>query len=238
MTATDPEEALPAWSDDGRRRVLVLSSTPRREGNSRRLAEAVVEGATAAGHDAVFVHLSDHLGGFLRDCRSCRGNDGECTIDDGHRRIFLDLYVPADAVVYASPIWWYGMSGQLKSFLDRMFCYVSNSYPDVERIVEALPGKRAAAVLSAEESNFSARLAITTQLGELCRYLHHDLVGIVVGIGNSRSEVAKDPADPLASARILGERLFDIRVTDYQLDTERSARVWGETLRPFPAQWR
>lgn len=226
------------WDDTGRKRILVVSSSPRIEGNSHCLAEAVVEGALAAGHDARLVHLPDHVDGFLRDCRACRNPDGECSIDDGHRRIFLDLYVPADAVVYATPIWWYGMSGCLKSFLDRMFCYVSDSYPDVERVVNAIPGKRAAAVLSAEETNFSARLAIVTQLSEMCRYLHHEFVGVVVGIGNSRGELRNDPNDPLKSARELGERMFLLKSTDYQLDTERPKRIWNGNTDVLPARWR
>ena len=191
-----------------------------------------------AGHETRLVDLSAHMRGFLRDCRQCRGADGLCTIDDGHARIFLDLFVPAHAVVYASPIWWYGMSAQLKAFLDRMFCFASDSYPDVARVLDGMPGKRVAAVLSAEESNFSARLGITTQLSELCRYLHHELVGIVVGIGNSRSEVRDDPSEPLESARTLGQRLFDIRPTDYQIDTDRPKRVWQDGPYPYPAYWR
>jgi len=232
------DNGLPSWSADGRKRVLVLSSTPRREGNSQRLAESAADGAAAAGHEVAVVRLADHVQGMLRDCRACRDGDGQCTIDDGHRQIFLDLFVPADAVVYATPIWWYGISAQLKAFLDRMFCYIAGSYPDAERVAADLAGKRAALLLSAEESNFAARLGITNQISEMCRYLHHDLVGIVVGIGNSRSEVGDDPAAPRDSAQELGRRLFDIRQTDYQLDTDRPKRVWGDGERRFPAQWR
>lgn len=229
---------LPRWSDDGRKRVLVLSSTPRREGNSRRLAEAALEGAAAAGHETIFVHLADHITGFLRDCRQCRGPDGTCAIDDRHRQIFLDLYVPADAVIYASPIWWYGISGLLKAFLDRMFCYLSESYPGFDEVIGAVQDKRVGVVLSAEESNLSARLGIASQFGELCRYLDHMMVGIVVGIGNSRSEVLKDPLDPAASARELGAQIFEIEATDYQLKTERTKRIWDEGAPPYPGRWR
>ncbi|MCP4328589.1 MAG: flavodoxin family protein [Alphaproteobacteria bacterium] len=232
-------DKIPDWSsDDGRKRVLILSSTPRVEGNSQRLAEATRDGALEAGHEVHLVRLVDHQREMLRDCRKCRTADGQCSIEDGHRRIFLDLFLTADTVVYATPIWWYGISAQLKAFLDRTFCYVAASYPDAERVAAAIPGKRAALLLSAEESNFAARLGITTQMSEMCRYLHHDFVGIVVGIGNSRSEVGDDPGDPLESARALGARLFDIRQTDYQLDTARSPRVWDGNNDPFPAQWR
>ena len=49
--------------------VLVVSSSPRRNGNSRLLAESAVDGAREAGHEAELVHLDDHMRHFLRDCR-------------------------------------------------------------------------------------------------------------------------------------------------------------------------
>ena len=55
-----------------------------------------------------------------------------------------------------------------------------------------------------------------------------DGVGVVVGNGNSRGEIVRDPSDPLSCARDLGAWLFDIRVTDYRLDTVRSNRVWDQ----------
>ncbi len=218
-------------------RVLVISSSPRRNGNSRRLAEALVEGSAAAGHAPELIHLPDHVGEFLRDCRTCRDAAGHCTIDDGYRELLLEKLLPADALVYATPIWWYGTSGILKTFIDRLFCYIAFSYPDSERVAERLQWKRAALLLSAEESNFSARLAIVQQMQELCRYLHHPLVGIVTGIGNKRGDVERDPNEALANARQLGERLFEIEVTDYQLDTERPSSVWQDGL-PYPGYWR
>lgn len=218
-------------------RVLVLSSSPRRNGNSRRLAEALVEGSAAAGHAAELVHLPDHVRSFLRDCRTCRDAAGQCTIDDGYRELFLEKLLPADALVYATPIWWYGVSGILKTFIDRLFCYIAFSYPGSDDVVERLQWKRAALLLSAEESNFSARLAIVQQMQELCRYLHHPLVGIVTGIGNKRDDVERDPNEALANARDLGGRLFEIEVTDYQLDTERPGSVWRDGL-AYPGYWR
>ncbi len=218
-------------------RVLVLSSSPRRDGNSRLLAEALAKGAAAAGNAVELLHLADHIRAFLRDCRTCRDANGRCTIDDGYEALLRDKVLPADALIYATPIWWYGVSGMFKTFLDRMFCYIANSYPDSEEVVRTLRWKRAALLMSAEESNFSARLGIVQQLQETCRYLDHSLVGIVTGIGNRRGDVIHDPNRPLDAAHELGKRLFDIRVTDYQLVTDRPAGVWEEA--PFyPGYWR
>jgi multimeric flavodoxin WrbA len=218
-------------------RVVVLCSSPRRDGNSRLLAEALAKGAAGAGNAVELIHLADHIKEFLRDCRTCRDDQGRCTIDDDFEALLRDMVLPADALVYATPIWWYGVSGMLKTFIDRIFCYIAYSNPDSEDVVRQLRWKRAALLMSAEESNFSARLAIVQQMQETCRYLDHSLVGIVTGIGNRRGDVQGDPNRPLDAARELGERLFQIRATDYKLVTDRPAGVWEEA--PFfPGHWR
>jgi putative NADPH-quinone reductase len=198
----------------------------------------VLDGAEEAGAQVDLVHLPDHVSGMLRDCRECRGDDGQCTIDDGYETIFIEKFLPADAVVYATPLWWYGVSGHLKTFIDRIFCYISTGYPEADKVNAALPGKRAALVLSAEESYFGSRLGVIQQMQECCRYLHHPFVGMITGVANTRGEVAQDPTNPLHAARDLGRHLFNIRATDYRLDTERPGRVWGGEEQFFPAHWR
>src|SRR4029079_14105589 len=110
--------------------VLVVSSSPRRNGNSRLLAESALEGAGEAGHEAELVHLDDHMRHFLRDCRECRDSNGRCTIDDGYQEMVGERALPPDAHVYTSPIYWYGVSGPLKTYFDRIFCFIAASEPD------------------------------------------------------------------------------------------------------------
>ncbi len=227
---TDPSES-PKY-------VVGLSASPRRRGNSRLLCEAVLEGAASVGHRTELAHLPDVAPAMLRNCRECRRPDGSCSIEDGYRDLFFNQVLEADALVFATPIWWYGMAASMKNYFDRMFCYYAASYPDSATVAQRLMGKRAVLVLSAEESNMSARLGIVHQMQEVCRYLHYDLVGCVTGIGNKTGEIVNDPTDPLAAARELGARIFQIRQTDYKLDTVRPGRVWHEDNKSFPAYWR
>jgi multimeric flavodoxin WrbA len=165
--------------------------------------------------------------GLLRDCRTCRGDDGMCGIADGMAEAF-ERYTDADVVVYATPLWWYGMSSWMKGFIDRFFCYTTASAPGHDEIRERIIGKKAVLVMSAEERYPAAVAGVVHQVQELSRYLHHELVGVVVGVGNSRGEVVRDPADPLARARELGARLADARGTDYRVETARPNRVWSD----------
>jgi multimeric flavodoxin WrbA len=208
-------------------RVVAFTSSPRVDGNSRLLAEAVLEGARSAGHETALVHLPAMIDGLLRDCRSCRGADGACGIADGMAEAF-GHYLAADVVVYATPLWWYGMSSWMKAFIDRFFCFTTASAPGHDEFRERIVGKKAALVMSSEERYPAAVAGVVHQVQELSRYLHHELVGVVVGVGNSRGEVVRDPADPLARARELGARLADARGTDYRVETPRPNRVWSE----------
>ena len=101
------------------------------------------------------------------------------------------------------------MSGQLKTFLDRIFCYIAASEPDADMFVEGLMGKRLALVIASEESYPGAPLGVIHEIQEYARYTHSDFVGVVQGIGNSRRDVQRDPGDPLGRARDLGRRLAE-----------------------------
>jgi multimeric flavodoxin WrbA len=206
--------------------VLAISSSPRRNGNSCLLAEAALKGVREAGHTTELVYLDDYLKSFLRDCRLCRDAEGHCTINDNFARLLQDKFLKADAVIFATPLYWYGISGQLKTFFDRIFCYIAASYPHAPEVIDCLCGKRIALVLSSEESYVGAPLGVLHEIQEYSRYTHSIFVGVVQGFGNRRGDVLQDPGEPINRAYTLGKRLFEIQITDYRIDTPRSGSVW------------
>jgi multimeric flavodoxin WrbA len=208
-------------------KALVLSSSPRRNGNSAILAEAVHAGLIEAGHDATLLFADDFLKAFLRDCRKCRKPDGECAIEDGYRSVFLDHYLPADGFIAATPIYWYGMSAQLKAFYDRTFCYYAASYRRSAEVIEKMQGKRIGLALSSEETFPMVSGGIISQMQEFVRYTHCTFVGVVHGYGNARGDVHKDPCEPIRAAERFGREFFTRHTSDYQIDSVRPGRVWG-----------
>jgi multimeric flavodoxin WrbA len=206
--------------------ALVLCSSPRRNGNSAALAAAAAEGLREAGHEADLIFADDILSSFLRDCRQCRRADGSCSIDDGFQRAFTHNFLPASGFIAATPIYWYGMSSQLKAFFDRMFCYVAASHPESASVKAAMQDKRVGLLLSSEETFPTVSGGIVHQVQEYCRYTRSTLVGVVHGRGNARGDVTSDPADPIAAARQLGQVLFSAHTSDYQIDTDRPSRKW------------
>ncbi|MBO0679037.1 flavodoxin family protein [Mycolicibacterium sp. S2-37] len=210
-------------------KVLVISASPREDGNSHVLAEAAMAGAQAAGHEVEHIFLSDFVTQMLDNCRRCRLSDGRCSLDDRYETMLLEKMLPADGIIYAMPLYFYGMPARLKSVFDRLFCYTANSAPQQAEVVAGITGKTVGVLISCEESYVGATSGVIAQFQELTRYLDQSLAGVVIGNANSRGEIVRDPGNPVAAARDLGARLFDIRVTDYRLTTARSNRVW-ETL--------
>jgi multimeric flavodoxin WrbA len=215
------------------RKLLVLVGSPRRTGNSAKLAAGVQRGAEEAGTEVALRFIDDWITSFLRDCRTCRRPDGECSIGDGFRNLFLDEFLQADGVVFCSPIYWYGLSAQTKAFFDRTFCYYAASYPDSARVIAGMTGKRIGLVLASEETYPGASLGIVHQIQEYARYTHSEFVGVVRGIGNSRSEVARDPDEPICGVEKLGREIFERKYSDFRLDTQRSGKVWPEEGQPY-----
>ncbi|TLH67007.1 flavodoxin family protein [Mycolicibacterium cosmeticum] len=216
--------------------TLVISASPREDGNSHVLARAAVEGTRSTGHDVEHVFLQDYVERLLGNCRQCRRpEDRTCSLDDRYEELLLEKMLPADGIIFAMPLYFYGMPGRLKTVFDRLFCYTANSAPQQEQVVDGIMGKRVGVLISCEESYLGATQGVIAQFQELTRYLNQDLVGVVVGNANSRGEIVHDPSDPVRQAHDLAARLYDSRVTDYRLDTVRSNKVWdgGQRLVEF-----
>lgn len=218
MPAATPETASP--------QLLILVGSPRRNGNSAALAAAIERGAVAAGSSVAVHFIDDFITSFLRDCRSCRLPDGECAIADDFRRVFFDEFLPAQGVVFCSPLYWYGLSAQTKAFFDRTFCYYAASHPNSAAVIEGMSRKRIGLALASEETYPGASLGAVHQLQEYSRYTHSEFVGVVRGFGNSRGEIARDPGAAIAAAEALGRDFFARKYSDYRLDTPRAGKVW------------
>lgn len=211
------------------KKLLILVGSPRKTGNSATLANAVQQGAEVAGSQVTIRHIDDYIANFLRDCRTCRLSNGECAIEDNFKTLFFDDFLSADGVVFCSPIYWYGLSAQTKAFFDRTFCYYAASYPKSAEVISQMMHKRIGLVLASEETYPGASLGIVHQIQEYARYTKSEFVGVVRGVGNSRSEVVRDPSAPLLAAEELGREIFARKFSDFSVDTLRNAKVWPET---------
>ena len=110
-TITDTEENTMAEN------ILIISTSLRSGSNSETLANEVLKGASDAGNNAELVSLKDKQIAFYKGCLACQ-KTGKCVIKDDANEI-TEKMKNADVIVFATPVYYYGMSGQMKTLLDR-----------------------------------------------------------------------------------------------------------------------
>jgi multimeric flavodoxin WrbA len=182
-------------------KVLVFMGSPRKNGNSAALARQIIAGAEAAGAEveAFYLHGMD-----IRPCRGCDACHKEesqgCAIQDDMQALYPRLR-EADAIVLASPIYWFTVSAQTKLLMDRWYALESSEG-------SALRGKRIGIALAYGDSdpfNSGAVNALRT-FQDACRYIGAHIVGAVYGSASEAGEIRGNDA-LMGRAYELGQRL-------------------------------
>ncbi len=99
------------------KKVLIISTSPRQGGNSDALAEEFGRGAQEAGHQVEKIGLYDKTISFCKGCLACQKTQ-RCVIHDDANSIVQKM-LTAEIIVFATPIYYYEMCGQMKTMLDR-----------------------------------------------------------------------------------------------------------------------
>lgn len=101
-----------------RKNILILSGSPRRHGNSDSLCDEFYKGAVEAGHSVKKIFLQEKEIKFCTGCSSCAVNKGMCIHKDDVAEILKDM-IALDVIVMSTPVYFYSISGQLKTLIDR-----------------------------------------------------------------------------------------------------------------------
>lgn len=103
------------------KKVLILSGSPRKNGNSDILCDEFAHGATDSGHIVEKIRIAEKQIGYCRACYACRSTGGKCIIDDDMAEL-MNKIIEADVLVLASPVYFYSIDAQLKAVIDRTVC--------------------------------------------------------------------------------------------------------------------
>ena len=101
------------------KKVLILSGSPRKNGNSDILCDQFLRGAVQSGNEVEKIRVADKNIGFCKACYACQ-NTGICAIKDDMAEVLQNM-IDADVIVLASPIYFYSVDAQLKALMDRTF---------------------------------------------------------------------------------------------------------------------
>jgi multimeric flavodoxin WrbA len=163
------------------RKVLILKGSPRPNGNSSFLANQVQAGASAAGSAVESFTLHDMDIRPCEACNECLAANGVCIQSDDMQVLYPKI-AQADALVVASPVYWYSISAQLKLVIDRWYTFEANRY-------EVWPGKQAGIIMSYNAGGHDAIRLLET----IFRYLGMKTVGVIHGVGRQQNSVAQHP---------------------------------------------
>lgn len=126
------------------KKVLIISTSPRKGGNSETLAKEFLRGSQDAGHSAELICLHDKTIQFCIGCLSCQST-GRCVIHDD-AEVIAQKMLNADVIAFATPVYFYGMSGQMKTMLDRSNpCYPKDyAFRDIYLLATAADHEKSA----------------------------------------------------------------------------------------------
>jgi multimeric flavodoxin WrbA len=181
--------------------IIILKGSPRQKGNSSTLADQAAEGARAAGAqvESFIVHDMD-----IRPCDACDAcremGGGICIVKDDMQILYPKL-LKADAILIASPVYWFNVSAQTKLWIDRLYAFGSAE-------LNLLSGKRFGIILTYEDPDpfVSGAVNPLRALQDMIRYIHAELVGMVYGSAHHVGDVLKQP-ELMQKAYQLGQKL-------------------------------
>lgn len=184
------------------KRIAVIKTSPHRRGNSNILAKRFIEGASEAGNDIVEIDINDYK---LNFCKGCYGTGsakactacGTCWQDDDANKI-CNMIQDCDAIVFATPIYFYSVSGQMKVLLDRtvQLYGADYRYRDIYLIATCEAGGK-----------FAMDGAIKTLQGWMDCMPGTTLKGVVYGTSTLAPGSVKDHTSVMAEAYEMGMKV-------------------------------
>lgn len=128
------------------KRILVITGSPRRNGNSFAMTDAFIKAAEEQGHsvkrfDAAMMKL-----GGCHACETCYKTGKACSFDDDFNIIAPEI-LEADAIVFTMPVYWYSIPSQIKAVIDRIYSLVLGG--------KDISGKECAIIACCEEDDLT-----------------------------------------------------------------------------------
>ena len=179
------------------KKIVVITGSPRKKGNSFAMTEAFVRAAEAKGHSVVRFDTSFMKIGFCRACETCYKTGKACSFDDDFS-IIAPAILDADAVVFSMPVYWYSIPAQIKGVIDRMFSLVVGG--------KDIAGKECALITCCEEEDVSVMDGVRIPMERTAALIHWNMVGEVLVPGVLETG-AIDKTDGCAQAAALAEKI-------------------------------
>ncbi len=176
-------------------KIIVVESSPHKNGSSNLLAGELIRGAGESGHR---VEVFDCARAQLHPCLGCDrcGMSGPCVQTDDMSRL-REKILSSDMMVLVTPLYYFGMSAQLKTVIDRFYSFNSEL---------TAKGLQTVLIAAAWDNNDWTMRELISHYETLCRYLHFQNRGMILGTGCGTVTMTKSTVFPL-KAYELGKSL-------------------------------
>ncbi len=176
------------------KRIVVITGSPRKKGNSFAMTAAFIQAAEAKGHTVTRFDAALKNVGGCRACETCFKTGKACSFDDDFNTIAI---LEADAVVFSMPVYWYSIPAQIKGVIDRLFSFVVGG--------KDISGKECAVIACCEEQDMSVFDGVRVPMERSAALMKWKMVGevLVPGVLNA-GDIEK--TDGCAQAAALAEK--------------------------------
>jgi len=176
-------------------KILALIGSPRKGSNTDLLVDQILMGAQSKGHTITKFYLYDIEILPCIDCRKCKEDDYKCVLVDDMQELYPKLQ-DTDCIIFGTPIYWYGPTGKMKLFLDRLRPFIANKGLRKKKGIVVIP--------SAEGSKACGPLLEMFRMS--FAYLGIEFVKSLLVKAYERGEISKNQEE-LKRAYILGEKI-------------------------------
>lgn len=179
------------------KKIVVITGSPRKNGNSFAMTDAFIQAAEAKGHTVTRFDAAMKKVGGCHACETCFKTGKACSFDDDFNTI-APAILEADAVVFTTPVYWYSIPAQIKGVIDRLFSFVVGG--------KDIAGKECALISCCEENDMSVMDGVRIPIERSAALIKWNMVGevLVPGVLNE-GDIEK--TDGCKQAAALAEKI-------------------------------
>ena len=153
------------------KKIVVITGSPRKDGNSFAMTDAFIEAAEKKGHSVIRFDAAMKNVGGCHACETCLKSGKACSHDDDFNQLAPDI-IDADAVVFTMPVYWYSIPAQIKGVIDKLFSLVVGG--------KDIAGKECALITCCEEDDMSVMDGVRVPIERSAALLKWKMAGEVL----------------------------------------------------------
>lgn len=153
------------------KKIVVITGSPRKNGNSFAMTDAFIKAAESKGHTVIRFDAAMKKVGGCHACETCYKSGKACSFDDDFNEIAPDI-LEADGVVFTMPVYWYSIPAQVKGVIDKLFSFCVAG--------KDVAGKECALITCCEEDDVSVMDGVRIPVERSAALLKWKMVGEVL----------------------------------------------------------